>query len=119
MSAEGFYSQRISGIAIDSVVASGVKMQITTRPQVFVGIIFRDASGAQVTPTAGTITIEHETFNSPGNWQSITGGTTVDATTAIATLSVNANVTQFRTSPSTISGNGVDSLELIVSANES
>lgn len=64
--------------------------EMTMCPHMFIGITFDD------TPGAGTYTITVETINNPGVFQSIVGGTSVDATAAMNTLSVAANVTRVR-----------------------
>lgn len=98
----------------DTVVVSGLD---STKPHCFVGAqFFSDSAGLnKVVPTAGTITIDIETFNStPALEQPQTP--TIDAT-APSTISWSANTFAVRGTPAGIVG--ANFYRLIVSCNES
>lgn len=84
--------------AVNTTITSDYLNQygITERPHVFIGVTFTDNDGVATTPGAGTYTVTVETLNNPGVFQSVVGGTTVDATAALTTLSCAAHVTRVR-----------------------
>lgn len=84
-----------SGLAVNDTVVFRFDNngEITSKPHVFIGLVFTD-EGVVATPSAGTITsIKVETINNPGVWQAITNGSSISATSALSTLSVAAHVT--------------------------
>lgn len=82
---------------------------ITNRPHVFIGVTF------DATPGAGTYTVTAETVNNPGVFQTLVGGSTIDATAALTTLSCAANVLRFRVLSDSITT--ASTLDIKVSAN--
>lgn len=90
----GFSSYTLPGQAVNSTITiTGLNSKgITDKAHVFIGVRFTDNNGATVTPGAGTYTITAETLNNAGVYQSIVGGTAVDATAALGTLSCSGSV---------------------------
>jgi hypothetical protein len=82
----------LNGQAVNSTITTDYlnTQGITNRPHVFIGVTFN------ATPGAGTYTVTVETVNNPGVFQSIVGGTSIDATAALSTLSCAANVLRVR-----------------------
>ena len=105
------------GLAPNSTWTVEQPTAILYKPHFFLGITFY-AAGSVVSPTAGTFTIEVETWNNPGVWQAVDSGTDVDATAALSTLSVAGNVKAVRYTPTSVSGNSVDEVVLRTSANQ-
>lgn len=95
-----FAEWNLNGQAVNATITStagDLTLQgVTTRAHVFIGVTFTDNAGAAVTPGAGTYTVTAETANNPGVFQPITNGTAVDATAALTTLSVAANLLRVR-----------------------
>lgn len=89
-----FATHQLTGQAVNSTITiTGLQSKgITDKAHVFIGVRFTDNDGATVTPGAGTYTVTVETLNNPGVFQSIVGGTSVDATAALTTLSCSASV---------------------------
>lgn len=75
---------------------------ITTKPHVQIGVTFTDNNGDAATPGAGTYTVTVETLNNPGVFQPIQGGTSVSATAALTTHSVNGHITRVKVAPDSI-----------------
>jgi plastocyanin len=106
---------QIDGLAHNADSTSVMPPGIRDKGHCFIGVTF-EASGSVVTPTAGTYDITVETWNNPGVFQSITDGSSIDATAAVTTLSVAGNITAVKFEPTSISGNSVDEVVLRVSA---
>lgn len=86
-----FTEYNLNAQAVNATITTPVLQgEMTMCPHMFIGITF------DTTPGAGTYTVTVETLNNPGVFQSIVGGTSVDATAAMSTLSVAANVTRIR-----------------------
>jgi len=100
MNLDSFRTWNSTGNAVGSTFTSTAgdlgSVDITALPHVFIGVVFTDNDGVAATPGAGTFTVTVETLNNPGVFQSIENGTTIDATAALTTLSVAANITRVR-----------------------
>lgn len=104
--------------AVNDTVDLTVPDRITERPHVFIGVTFT-TSGVAATPGAGTYSLYVETKSNPGVFQAVpteTGtATSIDATAALETYSVAANVTQIRVVSESITT--TDGFNITVTAN--
>lgn len=86
------------------------------RAHSFAGIRYFNASGTQVTPTAGTVLIEarHVTNNM---YSTVVRGT-LDATRTGVEAEWGGNASSARATPTGIAGNGVTTYQLVVVQND-
>lgn len=111
------YRQVKEGVSISTATTIQLISMVTEHSQVFIGAHFLDAGGNQVTPTAGTVTFELETINSPGNFESVVNGSSMDATAPLRTIDASGNHTRLKVTPVSISGNGVATMVVTITAN--
>lgn len=91
---EGSYGvARLEGLSVNTTVTFKVPIQLTTLPHFFLGIEWT-TSGTPATPGAGTVTsVKLESITSPGVFEAMPDGESIDATTgsALARLSAAGN----------------------------
>lgn len=88
------YNSSGSDLVNTTITTPVLQGEMTMCPHCFIGVTFTDNDGAAVTPGAGTYTVTVETINNPGVFEPISGGTSVDATAALTTLSWAGNTTR-------------------------
>jgi len=107
--------ETISATATGTLDLTG---NILKSPHIFIAVAFFDSVGAVITPTAGTYTITIK-INGMEVFETITGGSAIDATMPVATLSFSGNPQTLQYAPTAISGNDVTNVRITVSANKS
>ena len=112
------FTDKVKEISATATGVIDLTGNILKSPHVFIGIAFLDSGGAVITPTAGTYTINIK-LNGMEVFEAITGGTAIDATTAVSTLTFAGNAQSLQYVPTSVSGNDVTNIRVTISANKS
>ena len=108
-------SEEISATVTGTLDLTG---NILESPHVFIAVASLDSVGAVITPTAGTYTMTVK-LNGMEVFETITGGSAIDATMPVASLSFSGNPQTLQYAPTAIAGNDVTNVRITVSANKS